>query len=120
MDNLYCFALIVQPKQEMLDWVNTIFPESQVFLRPLEDDEATVYLIPEFDSLPEARTWLRKYFKPILEQELEDWCIDSKLWPALSWKTFEAFLECRIHSMVLDATARSGRNKRPVRNMLPK
>lgn len=59
MDNINRYALVVQSKQELLDWVNTIFPEDPVSLRPLEDDEATVYLIPEFDDLPAARAWLR-------------------------------------------------------------
>lgn len=112
MKDVNRYALIVSPTQNLVDWVNTIFPDSPISLNFDDDDEATVYLIPEFMGIEEARAWLRKHFKPVLEQEFENWCTDPALWPALSWKTFESFLKCRIHSVVLDALESGGQRKK--------
>ena len=111
MKDVNRYALVVRSTQNLLDWVNTVFPDSPIFMDSDEDDEATVYLIPEFMEIKEARAWLRKHFKPILESELVDWCIDSALWPSLTWATFESFLDCRIHSVVLDASGLKGVSK---------
>ena len=113
MKDVNRYALIVSPTQNLLDWVNTIFPDNPISMDFDRDDEATVYLIPEFWEIGEAKAWLRKHFKPVLEQELEDWCTDSALWPPLTWKTFESFLDCRIHGVVLDASGLGGQRKKP-------
>lgn len=105
MEDVNRLALVVHHTQRLVDWVNTIFPDAPVYLDFEADDSATVYLIPEFYDLEDARKWLRKNFKPILERALEDWCTDPALWPRLSWKTFETFLNWQIHSMVLDIGA---------------
>jgi hypothetical protein len=113
MKDVSRYALVVRYTQNLLDWVNTIFPDNPISMDFDGDDEATVYLIPEFMDIEEARAWLRKHFKSVLEQELEDWCTDSALWPPLTWKTFESFLDCRIHGVVLDASALGGQRKKP-------
>ena len=56
MKDINRYALIVSPTQNLVDWVNMIFPDSPVSLNFDADDEATAYLIPEFMGIEEANT----------------------------------------------------------------
>ncbi|MGB7295709.1 MAG: hypothetical protein WBC70_08985 [Candidatus Aminicenantales bacterium] len=95
------FVLLIEPTTAFLEWARK-FPDEYPTLtldELLEDSSA--YLIPEIDSNPDP--WLEKNFRKIFEIELNDWCIDSSLWPKdLSFKTFKQFFNVRFCSIVID------------------
>ena len=97
-------ALIIKPKQALLDWVNRIFPEDPLFEDSLgKHDDANVYLIPEMDSTEESLEYLKMNFEPIFEELLFEWCEDETLWPQkINWQLFENWLDYSIQSVVVD------------------
>ncbi len=99
------YALIVRPRQALLDWVNAIFPEDPVTLSDHKKHDAlNVYLIPQFNAPEEALEWLKEHYEPFLKFELEEWCTDPEEWPRpLNWALFERFLDFTVESMVIDS-----------------
>jgi len=97
-------ALIIIPKQPLLDWVNYIYPEAPVTLESLgKHDHGNVYLIPETDHPDDALNYLRENLELYFETELFDWCTDDKLWPKpLTWDLFERWFDYSIQSVVVD------------------
>ncbi len=49
------------------------------------------FLIPEFDTAREARSWVREQFETLFEIELNDWYTEPSMWPAA--RDWEMFLE---------------------------
>lgn len=48
-------AVIIFPKQPLMDWVNTIFPEEKIECpQIMTHDEANIYLIPETNNSEDA------------------------------------------------------------------
>lgn len=97
-------ALIIWPKQALLDWVNSIYPDDPISLDSLgKHDEANVYLIPEMDSTEESLQYLKDNFEPFLEENLFGWCEDDTLWPKnRNWQLFEEYLDYSIQTMIMD------------------
>ena len=61
-----------------------------------------IYLIEEKDSEEEAKNWLKKNFKKLMEGELEEVTINKKKWPKLTYTVFCDFFEAQYHSMIWD------------------
>lgn len=103
-ENVNRDALILFPKQALIDWVNYTFPEDTLSLPKLmEHDMGKIYLIPESFKISESIEYLKKNFKPIFEEEIFEWCIDEEFWPEnLTWKLFEEWFHYSIQSMVED------------------
>ena len=61
------------PSQPFLDWLHRADPSSAEL--SLEDlrREPTIYLLPEYDTEEEARSYLREYCSEIFEEELDGW-----------------------------------------------
>jgi len=97
-------ALIVYPKQALIDWVNTVFPEDPMECpKMFEHDEGTIYLIPEFDHYDHALDFLKKNFKYFFDSELFGWCTDEEAWPQKrTWKMFQEFFHFSIQSVVIN------------------
>jgi hypothetical protein len=98
-DSINRNAIVVKPKQALIDWVNSIYPES-----PIEAvNEATVYLIKEKDSNEAIEKWLQKNFDNIFQNELNNWHTDEKDWvQKRTYKLFKEWFDIEIHSMILD------------------
>ena len=79
-------AVIVRPKQPYIDWATGLDDSSMV---PTDDDEQTVYLIPEYDV--EGMAQLSEACEIIFDSELEDWHLIIEDWPAN--RTFAMFRE---------------------------
>jgi len=99
------YALIIRPSKAMIEWINATYPEDP----PMDyedlggDDQLDIFLIPEFNSIGEAREWLEENYRQFLEFQLEEWCTDPKYWPPnLDWPLFERFLEYTLQSVVMD------------------
>lgn len=94
-------ALILEPTPEFLAWMKAM--PGDPFEMTYDDfkEDVSVYLLP--DELNNPESWLRRNFKPILEQELFNWCTDDSLWPPhLDYKTFKSFFKQRFCLMVVD------------------
>ena len=98
-DSINRNAIIVKPKQDLFDWINSIYPES-----PAEAaHEGTVYLVKERDSNEEIEKWLQKNYDSIFQNELNNWHTDEKDWPQKrTYKQFTEWFDFEIHSMILD------------------
>ena len=90
MNKLNRMAIVVLPREELIDWVNSVDPEHPIWLDAVSD-RGNVYLIPEFEAIEDAEDWVEDHFEEIFENELRDWVPDEKDWP--SERTFETFLE---------------------------
>jgi hypothetical protein len=94
-------ALVLEPTPEFLAWVRAM-PGDPLEMT-VEDfrQDSSIYLLP--DELEDTEAWLRRNFKFILEQELNDWCTDDSLWPKdLGYKTFCKFFKPQFHAVVVD------------------
>lgn len=98
-DSINRNAIVIKPRQALLDWVNSIYPDSPVTGIP----EGTVYLVKEKDSNEAIERWLAKNFDDIFQNELNNWHTDEKDWPGQrTWKQFKEWFEVEIHSIILD------------------
>jgi len=98
-DSINRNAILVKIKQPLLDWINSIYPDS-----PVEStNEGTIYLIKEKDSNVAIEKWLKNNFDNIFINELNDWHTDEKDWPQKrTYKQFKEWFDVEIHSMILD------------------
>ena len=74
-------AVIIKPKQPLVDWVNRTVPlDTPLTLEELKHD-CTAMLVPSLNSLEVVLEYLEP-IKPLLfEMELEDWHRDPLDWP---------------------------------------
>jgi hypothetical protein len=80
-------AVIVRPKQPYIDWA----VENGDGMTPDPNEEAFLYLIPEFDTTEQGMQILEGYFPMIFEHELASWDEDVTTWP--EERDFQTFLE---------------------------
>ncbi len=95
-----CVVVLI-PTVAYFEWTSTC-PESdsRTTLESLQED-VSAYLIPEVDAGPDA--WLKRNYKAMFEQELENWYTDEAFWPAdRSYKVFRKFFDVRFCSLVFD------------------
>jgi len=87
-------ALVVIPAQPYLDWLHQADPTStQLSLNDLRN-EATIYLLPEYDTEEEARQHQQKRRGEVFEEEPDGWYRDPSAWPAdRSFKNFKRWFE---------------------------
>lgn len=97
-------ALVMRPTPAMIDWVNTVFPESPVeYESAILHDGLDIFLIPDFEDTDTAEIWLKENFEDFLSYALEDWCVDEKSWPQpLNWELFVQFIDYTIQTVVVD------------------
>ncbi|MGN6603609.1 MAG: hypothetical protein ACTHK8_14240 [Ginsengibacter sp.] len=98
-DSINRNAIIVKPKQPLLDWINSIYPES-----PIETlNVGTVYLVNSGDNVEQVERWLQKNFDNIFQNELNGWNTDEENWPEKrTFKLFKEWFNYEIHDMILD------------------
>lgn len=96
-------ALIVRPAQPYIDWANGL-DESGVEYQ--DDDERTVYLLPEFGDADEAEEVVKLVFEEVFERELFAWHTDEDAWPKnRTWAMFNAWFTVEVHTMIEDLCA---------------
>ena len=79
-------AVIVRPKQPYINWASQLDNSN---ITPNQNDEPTIYLIPEYnDDLP---TWaiLEQIYDSIFDAELHAWHTQTSDWPTS--RTFVMF-----------------------------
>jgi len=103
MQDINRSLMVVKPKQPFLDWVRSVDSEDErLELKDLRDD-ATAYLIPEFETFDDRMEILEWCAGFVFDQELRSWYTDEDLWPGL--RDAEIFLEwfdIEFHSLVFD------------------
>ena len=98
-------VLYLAPKQPLIDWVNHVFPDDQPerLEHPLAHENANIYLIPATETPEESVEWLKYNFRPILDEELLEWCTDTEDWPEpFTWEMFRTWFVISIQTMVFD------------------
>ncbi|PJE00678.1 MAG: hypothetical protein CK427_13070 [Leptospira sp.] len=98
-------TIILFHKKPLIEWQNSIFPEDTMEYEEdfFQNDQAHVYLIPEFDFEENVDTWLKENYIHIFEDVLEDWCTNEALWPKnLTYAMFKDWFHINYQSMVLD------------------
>lgn len=98
-------AIVVIPKQPLLDWLNLVDPgDFELTLADIQREPA-VYLIPEVESDEDLHRYLKRIAKGIFEQQLDDWITDDTLWPAdRRFEVFTHWFAVSYHSMVYDCS----------------
>ena len=96
-------AIVLLPRQPILDWLNYVDPNGpSLKLDEIRDDNA-IYLAPEFEDNRQAMRWLERNCQMIFEEKLCGWITDHAAWPEkLTWKLFQEWFDISIHSMVVD------------------
>jgi hypothetical protein len=102
MDTLNRSAIVVKPKQRVLDWLHAADPTSSNITLLDVQGEPTVYLIPECDA-DELADVLRKVCEEIFEEQLDGWYRVPSIWPEdQSYEVFCQWFEYEHHSMLFD------------------
>jgi len=83
-------AVIVMPREPLVDWINSVAPDDPVWVDDFAD-RANVYFIPQYETLDEAEEYVRANFDEIFRTELAEWFEDEASWPGE--RTFEMFSE---------------------------
>lgn len=106
MQTINRFAVIVRPLKPFADWVNSAPVRGTDDLVPLEalQEDATVVLTPEMDTIDRALEWLKSHKTRIFEMELESWYTDRSTWPEKrNARLFDQWFDLEVHTMVFDA-----------------
>jgi hypothetical protein len=103
MPSLNRSAIVVTPKQPVLDWLQTADPTSRdITLLDLRSDPA-IYLIPQCDTDKEVADVLRQLCQEIFEEQLGSWYTDTSTWPPhRSFDVFCRWFDYEYHSMLID------------------
>ncbi len=95
---------IIEPKQPILDWVESLpEPNNTPLSEDEQENECLCLLIPEFDFISESQEYIEKLSRFIFDETLEFWCSEKDLWPKdRSPKAFEEWFKVEIHSHIVD------------------
>ncbi|MBI5789649.1 MAG: hypothetical protein HZA78_12425 [Candidatus Schekmanbacteria bacterium] len=96
-------VIIIKAKQPYVDWANSFDDgEPPMKLEEFQQD-ATAYLIPQFDYIEQSVKYIEKHYAEIFESELADWMTAPHLWPPKrTLKMFRKWFEVGICGMVID------------------
>jgi hypothetical protein len=98
-------GIVVRYREPYLRWASSIDENAPGHAESLHED-FSVYLLPEDPSGREESAPVKKFFKTIFEQELEDWCRDEALWPKRrDYAAFREWFDVRATSMVTDLSS---------------
>ena len=99
-------VLILTPKQPFMDWANR-FEEGTSEAEPVSTHHSA-YLIPEKYDESNFRTYLKKNFSTIFEEELYSMITDAELWPQKrDYKTFNEWFDTHACDTVFDLSDES-------------
>jgi len=96
-------AVFIAGRPPLFEWVNQIMPELKIdpLTDPLEHDNGTIYLTPEFFDTEEAMAWLERNYLYIFEMELWEWSEEEQRWPKnRSWDLFKQWFYISFISMI--------------------
>lgn len=92
-------AVLIKARKPFYDWVRYVDPDFPV----VEDDEGTIYLIPDQATTPKIESWLKNNYSKIFINELSDYHTDVNDWPQKrTYREFKNWFSVEISSMVVD------------------
>jgi hypothetical protein len=95
---------IIKPKKPFIDWVNSMPVPDLPIEEEFFSEDALAVLIPEYDTLEEAREHIGNIWKDIFFNELWGWCTDEAQWPKRrTLKMFWQWFDVEFHSEVVDS-----------------
>jgi hypothetical protein len=95
----------VRPKQPFLDWVRAV-DDDDAPEATLDQMDATLYLVPDYDNPADADKVLKKVCEEIFCRELEGWYTDGDVWPKdRSLKVFKQWFDVQ-HDEVVENVGR--------------
>jgi len=96
--------LIVRARQPFLDWLRSLpDPIDGDTTLDLINEDATAYLIPDYEDEDEYAAVLCEAFDPIFEHQLSGWWLDENDWPRnRTVEMFHAWFAIESHVMVED------------------
>jgi hypothetical protein len=96
-------AIILVPKRPYADWANSLDDDGPRFEVSEANDELTVFLGPDLDTVDEIDAFVTKHFDFFFEHWLFGWSTDSAQWPQRrTRRMFREWFDVRIHTMVED------------------
>ena len=96
-------AIILIPKQPYADWANSLDEDGPRFEISDANDELTVFLGPDFDTVDEIDAFVTRHFDFFFEHWLFGWSTDPTQWPQRrTRRMFREWFDVRIHTMVED------------------
>ena len=99
-------AVIVMPRETLLDWVNRVTPDDPAWMDELLV-RANVYFIPSYEAMDEAEEYLHTHFDEIFCNELAEWFEDEAVWPQpRTYAMFEEWFDVMYDVVVFDPQAR--------------
>jgi hypothetical protein len=94
--------IIALAKEPFREWLLSLPDPCDVSLEKLNED-ATAYLIPEYEDYKEMEKILKKLFDLIFADQLADWWTKEDDWPQKrDLRTFRKWFDLRFHSVVED------------------
>jgi hypothetical protein len=94
--------VIVLAKEPFRAWLQSLPDPCDVTLEDLNED-ATAYLIPEFEDDSEREKVLKKLFDLIFADQLAGWWTKEEDWPPKrDLRTFRKWFDLRFHSVIED------------------
>ncbi len=90
METIDRMAVVVLPREPVVDWVNETDPDHLIWLEDISW-RGNVYLIPRFETIEEAEMHVESIFDDIFCNELAEWFEDKSKWP--QERTYDMFLE---------------------------
>jgi hypothetical protein len=96
-------AIVVIPKQPLLDWLQFADPEGDDLTLEMLREDPTVYLIRACGDAQEVRRVLEECCTTMFEEQLDAWITDDTLWPMdRSFEVFCRWFAVSFHSVVYD------------------
>jgi hypothetical protein len=93
-------VLFIRPLQPFSDWLAGFDP-TDASGDVLQDSD--VYLLPEYDTVQQMESWLKKNFDSVFMDQLNNWYIDEEMWPKnRTLKMFKEWFDYSFASMVKD------------------
>jgi hypothetical protein len=95
-------VMVIRIKEPFREWLMSLPDPFDATLDEINDDNS-VFLIPEYEDDSQKEKLIKKMYKEIFEEHLEDWWIDEKYWPKNRTLTiFKKWFDVEFHSVVID------------------
>ena len=87
-------VLVLKDREPCLAWIDIVDPAIGARMRANPAWQRTCVLIPGYDCLPSAESWLRAWCHLIMAEHLVLYTRTVAMWPAdQSWETFIAWFD---------------------------
>lgn len=99
--------VVLKPKQQFLDWINTNLATSTETLLDLNSIriDCNSYLISEITEIEDGIAYVDEFYESLFQLELASWTEDQNLWPQeLSLKMFWEWFDVDISPTLIDLT----------------